>query len=273
MTIINHTTIEHAPGEQLASTPFYCFLVLLRHFNLLKIKDSQVKDLEFALKQKQFEHDKTTIQQLNKVPMFVTWEEKTPKSTYELRGCIGTFTKVAIDEGLRTYSLRAALQDPRFPPIIRKEVEKLRCKVSLLTDFRTIYDKVITDTRMHHLDPKKHNSNFWRHIEKNFNILPDDLENTNGIEVHFTYFGKTYHSTFLPEVMIEHEMDVQATFEHLLTKALSRDHKKRENLDLLKRVIIKDPKKYIDKVIVYKSTKSCLTYEQAVKVLSHSLLS
>lgn len=269
MTIINRTTVENNQNEKLASAPFYCFLVLLKHFNMLNVKDFQLKDLEFTLKQTQLEHDKKMIQQLSKTPMFVTWEERTPTGTYELRGCIGTFSKVPIDEGLKTYSLTAALQDPRFPPIIRKEVEKLRCKVSLLMDFKTIYDKVITDTRMHHLDPKKDNSNFWRHIEKSFNILPNDLENTNGIEVHFTYFGKTYHSTFLPEVMVEHELDVQATFEHLLMKALSRDHKRREDLDLLKRIIMKDPKKYIDKVIVYRSTKSCLTYEKVVKVLSH----
>lgn len=267
MTITNRTT-EHTQSEKLSSAPFYCFLVLLNHFNLSSIKDFQVKDLEYTLKQKNFEHDKSTLQQLNKTPMFVTWEERTPSNTYELRGCIGTFSKVSIEEGLRTYSLTAALQDPRFPPIIRKEVEKLRCKVSLLTDFKTIYDKVITDTRMHHIDPKKDNSNFWKHIEKNFKILPNDVENSNGIEIHFTYFGKSYHSTFLPEVMIEHEMDVQTTFENLLMKALSRDHKKKEDLDLLKRLIMKDPKKSIDKVIVYKSTKSCMTYEQVVKILS-----
>lgn len=266
-----HTNInpEKTTLPKLNLAPFYCFLVLAHHFNLLNIKNSQIQDLEYVLKHKEFDSDKKVLKQLHKSPMFVTWEEKNTNNTYELRGCIGTFSKLNIQEGLKTYSLTAALQDPRFPPIIKKEVENLKCKVSILTDFKTIYDKVITDVRMHHINPSKDNNNFWTHIEKNFHILPDDTDNTNGIEVIFSYFGKQYSATFLPEVMVEHELDIQATFEHLLLKALSRDHKNSDDLALLKRLIMKDPKKYIDKVIVYKSMKNFMDYEQFVNILSH----
>lgn len=253
---------------ELYSAPFYCFLVLAYHFNLNNIKESQIENLNYVFKNKEFFPDKKTITNLGKSPMFVTWEEKNENQTYDLRGCIGTFSKLDIQKGLKTYSLTAALQDPRFPPIIKKEVENLKCKVSILTEFKTIYDKVITDTRMHHIDPTKDNNNFWIHIEKNFNILPEDTDNTNGIEIVFSYYGKKYSATFLPEVMIEHEMDTQATFEHLLLKALSRDHKNPDDLDLLKRVIMKDPKEYIDKVIVYKSIKSSMDYDQFLDILT-----
>ena len=264
-----HEYTDQTNAPKLYSAPFYCFLVLLHHFNLNNINESQIEDLNYVFKNKDFFPDNKLIEKLGKSPIFVTWEEKNENQAYDLRGCIGTFAKLDIQKGLRTYSLTAALKDPRFPPIIKKEVENLKCKVSILTEFKIIYDKVITDTRMHHIDPNKDNNNFWIHIEKNFKILPEDSDNTNGIEIVFAYYGKKYSATFLPEVMIDHEMDTKATFEHLLLKALSGDHKNLDDLDLLKRVIMKDPKEYIDKVIVYKSIKSSMDYNQFINKLLH----
>ncbi|EUC65248.1 AMMECR 1 family protein [Rhizoctonia solani AG-3 Rhs1AP] len=70
-------------------------------------------------------------------PLFVTWN--TVSSRYlggvRLRGCIGNFEAMSLDEGIKEYALISALRDHRFRPIEEKELRKLECVVSLLTDF------------------------------------------------------------------------------------------------------------------------------------------
>ena len=59
----------------------------------------------------------------------------------ELRGCIGTFSE---DEPLhlavRSMAMKAALEDPRFPPVAPGEVPELELEISVLTPRRTIVD-------------------------------------------------------------------------------------------------------------------------------------
>jgi uncharacterized protein (TIGR00296 family) len=54
---------------------------------------------------------------------------------FSLRGCIGCFDNLELGEGIRNYTLTAALQDSRFSPVKLEEVEGLSCTVSLLTNF------------------------------------------------------------------------------------------------------------------------------------------
>lgn len=89
--------------------------------------------------------------------MFVTWTKQG-----NLRGCIGTFAPQPLIKGVHDFALKrsarhpqivdtgpyhaqaaphgifdyfSAFEDDRFPKIQKSELEKLSCKVSLLTDF------------------------------------------------------------------------------------------------------------------------------------------
>ncbi|BGP48256.1 hypothetical protein JCM10450v2_004128 [Rhodotorula kratochvilovae] len=74
-------------------------------------------------------------------PLFVTWNIKS-RSDGEphLRGCIGNFEALPLGEGLAEYAKISAFEDHRFDPITAKEVPRLECGVSLLTDFEVCDD-------------------------------------------------------------------------------------------------------------------------------------
>ncbi|GAA5983661.1 hypothetical protein JCM11641_000925 [Rhodosporidiobolus odoratus] len=74
-------------------------------------------------------------------PLFVTWNLRSRSSgDYRLRGCIGNFEAQALGQGLSDYAVISALRDHRFDPIAAKEVPRLECGVSLLTDFERCDD-------------------------------------------------------------------------------------------------------------------------------------
>ncbi len=52
----------------------------------------------------------------------------------ELRGCIGTLAPTGdLTRMISEYALRAALEDPRFPPLSKAELAGCRIEVSVLT--------------------------------------------------------------------------------------------------------------------------------------------
>ena len=52
-----------------------------------------------------------------------------------LRGCIGhIIPHESIIEGVRVNALNAAFRDPRFPPLSRDELDRIKIEVSILTD-------------------------------------------------------------------------------------------------------------------------------------------
>jgi len=67
---------------------------------------------------------------------------QTPSGTFvtlkidnQLRGCIGSLAATApIVEGVRENALNAALHDPRFPPLKKKELDTVQIEVSVLTE-------------------------------------------------------------------------------------------------------------------------------------------
>ncbi|GAA6006921.1 hypothetical protein JCM10207_009139 [Rhodosporidiobolus poonsookiae] len=74
-------------------------------------------------------------------PLFVTWNLRSRSDgEYRLRGCIGNFGALPLGEGLREYACTSAFDDHRFDPIVAKEVPRLECGVSLLTDFEVCTD-------------------------------------------------------------------------------------------------------------------------------------
>ncbi|KAL8278237.1 hypothetical protein RQP46_009410 [Phenoliferia psychrophenolica] len=69
-------------------------------------------------------------------PLFVTWNLVSRSTgSPRLRGCIGNFEAAPIKDGLRDYAGISAFKDHRFAPISTKELPRLECGVSLLTDF------------------------------------------------------------------------------------------------------------------------------------------
>ena len=107
-----------------------------------------------------------------KYPLFVTWLKDG-----DLRGCIGTFAEdQEFSDTLARYSLIAAVQDTRFPPINESELSRLRVEVSLLSTFEKIEDPL------------------------NWEV------GTHGIEIEFAASkgsSKVYRGTFLPNVAPE----------------------------------------------------------------------
>ncbi|EER34281.1 conserved hypothetical protein [Candida tropicalis MYA-3404] len=117
-------------------------------------------------------------------PLFITWNKN-----HNLRGCIGTFSKLSIDSGVSRFSLTSALQDPRFPPISVNEIEDLEVSVTLLDNFIPINN-------------------------------PTEWEiGLNGLKVSFDIDGGHYSGTFLPSVAEEEEWDKLTTLYYLLKKA------------------------------------------------------
>ncbi|GAA6022763.1 hypothetical protein JCM11491_005572 [Sporobolomyces phaffii] len=74
-------------------------------------------------------------------PLFVTWNIKSRSDgEYRLRGCIGNFEAMPLQQGLSDYAAISAFRDHRFDPITAKELKRLQCGVSLLTDFEICDD-------------------------------------------------------------------------------------------------------------------------------------
>ena len=59
----------------------------------------------------------------------------------QLRGCIGTLTPDGdLSEAVPRFAVRAALEDPRFPPVEESELSACRIEISVLTPPRPIED-------------------------------------------------------------------------------------------------------------------------------------
>ncbi|KAJ5072143.1 ammecr1 [Anaeramoeba ignava] len=120
----------------------------------------------------------------SKLPLFVSFHKiKENKNT--LRGCIGTFEKQKLEEGLKKYTKKAAFHDSRFKPLKKSELKNLECSVSLLTNF-----------------------------ENAKNYLDWEL-GKHGIRIEFL----NYHATYLPHVAPNRSWDKITTIQHLARKA------------------------------------------------------
>jgi AMME syndrome candidate gene 1 protein len=142
------------------------------------LKSGAVKPYDTSLDEMQF-------------PLFVTWQKNGA-----LRGCIGTFASDSLGKTLQRYSLIAALQDRRFPPINESELEHLRCEISLLSDFEKIEDPLDWHVGTHG-------------IEVEFNGPEDDANSSD----------KEFRGTFLPSVAPDQNWNQVETLEHLTRKA------------------------------------------------------
>jgi len=70
-----------------------------------------------------------------------------------LRGCIGTFfpTRPNIAQEIITNAISSATQDPRFPPVIIKELPKIIYSVDILSASKTVSKDILSDTKKYGL--------------------------------------------------------------------------------------------------------------------------
>ncbi|ABR30864.1 hypothetical protein SU69_05135 [Thermosipho melanesiensis] len=102
---------------------------------------------------------------------FVTLHTKAGK----LRGCIGTFqpTQENLALEIRNNAIAAAMQDPRFPPVSKEELENIVVSVDILSDIEKV-------DSINELDPKK----FGIIVQKGFRrgLLLPDIEGVETVE-------------------------------------------------------------------------------------------
>uniref|UniRef100_A0A0N5A870 AMMECR1 domain-containing protein n=1 Tax=Syphacia muris TaxID=451379 RepID=A0A0N5A870_9BILA len=121
----------------------------------------------------------------DKYPLFVTWKKGPNK---QLRGCIGTFSNLALPKGLQEYAMISAFKDSRFVPITLSEVQDLHCAVSILVNF-----------------------------EKALNYQ-DWVIGVHGIRIEFQDNNRKRDAVYLPEVAKEQGWNHVETLDNLLRK-------------------------------------------------------
>lgn len=130
----------------------------------------------------------------------------TLKINDQLRGCIGNLTaNEPLSEGVRRNAINAAFHDPRFPPLTKKELEKVDIEVSILTEPQPLAY-----------------------------VDGEDLLTRLRVEIDGVIIRKGQASaTFLPQVW-EQLPEPEEFLEHLCLKAgLSSDAWRKNKLDIL----------------------------------------
>lgn len=115
----------------------------------------------------------------------------------QLRGCIGNFvSENSLHQTVQDMAIAAATQDPRFPPLSRKELKSIELEISVLSPLREIKD--INEIK---------------------------------VGVHGIYLTKgIYRGVLLPQVATEYGWDRKTFLEHTCLKAgLPTDAWKEEN--------------------------------------------
>lgn len=126
------------------------------------------------------------------VSLFVTWDKYNAKEgEFQLRGCIGTFGKPRLAQGLQQYAVISAFEDDRFTPIQKEELPKLRCGINLLHQFE--YGNNVYD---------------WE-IGK------------HGVHIYFSHpkTGRKCSATYLPLVIVDMNWNKDETLASLYRKA------------------------------------------------------
>lgn len=220
--------------SEMISSPyaFYAFYCLYKYFATREVSHHSLREISRRL------YPSMDVNLEEKVSLFITWKKKGKMSKeYQLRGCIGTFSKLPVAKGIERYSLIAALEDSRFPPISNKELKHLKCSCNILRNFKTIYKEGI----------------------KNKDIFNWEL-GTHGIELRFKdpKTSKACSATFLPDVMTEQGWDKTDTFRNLIEKSgcWSDVQEIMDHYD-----------DYFIEVIRYEGNKSNISYEDFKKEL------
>lgn len=211
---------------------YYAFYQLYRYF--LKTPQISIK----TVAERHFPEYEISEELREKKPLFITWKIKSRNGDYNLRGCIGTFARLSLLEGIEQYSLIAALEDSRFSPITYDELPRLKCSCNILKNFTVIYSN-----------------------SSGGDILDWEL-GKHGIQLLFKHpktNGKL-SATFLPEVMPEQSWDKQDTFTNLIKKAGCWKYVDE---------ILENYERYFTQVIRYEGEKSEITYDHFKSLLEN----
>jgi len=152
-----------------------CFFALESYFTSTHEKKRKRKELIENVEIPWFD----TFVEADASPFFVTWEKRG-----RLRGCIGTLRTLPHVE-LKSFSLKSALEDMRFDPVILRELPLLSVSVSILHSYE--------------------DASNWEDWEVGKHGLVITLER--------------YSATYLPEVAQEQQWNHRETIESLLQKA------------------------------------------------------
>ena len=164
-------------------------------------------------------------------PLFVTWNKNG-----DLRGCIGTFLDMHIEQGVSQYALISAFEDTRFSPIKSSELSQLSVSITLLDEFVEIND-------------------------------PQDWQiGLHGLKVLFSSNGRRYLGTFLPLVAEEQEWTKIETLWNLLRKAGFSGVSAAKTLDFYVSSIAAGSMK----VVRYKGLKCGATYLEYIGAIQKS---
>lgn len=156
-------------------------------------------------------------------PLFVTWNKRGL-----LRGCIGTFSPLPVEEAVPQYALISALEDTRFQPVVQSEIPNLSVSITILDNFTEIEDPL------------------------------DWTIGAHGLKVLFRKGRRHYLGTFLPQVAEEQEWDQVETLWNLLRKAGYRGSSEDETVDLYKTLISDSSMK----LVRYEGLKVGASYEE-----------
>jgi len=136
-------------------------------------------------------------------PLFVSWQTQSsrPGGHPRLRGCIGTFEALPARQGLAEYALVSAFNDSRFRKIEERELPRLECGISLLTDFEdasTYLDWTIGVHGIHISFP--HPSTILSITSPS--STPSPLSSSsNLLTSRFRSTKRSFSATYLPEVI------------------------------------------------------------------------
>ncbi|MCJ1394739.1 hypothetical protein MMC18_007619 [Xylographa bjoerkii] len=122
-------------------------------------------------------------------PLFVTWNTVNSRGYKSLRGCIGTFNAVPLSDGLKSYAMTSATEDSRFSPITLSELPTLSNNTTLLLNFMPCSGPLDWDV------------------------------GTHGIRISFSYHGRHYGATYLPDVAVAQGWTREETLISLMKKA------------------------------------------------------
>jgi AMME syndrome candidate gene 1 protein len=122
-------------------------------------------------------------------PLFVTWNTHSRSGHKSLRGCIGTFEALPLQQGLSGYALTSAFDDTRFSPIPASQLPVLSCALTLLANFEPCEDAM------------------------------DWTLGTHGLRISFNYRNRRHGATYLPDVAVEQGWTKAETVESLMKKA------------------------------------------------------
>ncbi|GJJ07571.1 hypothetical protein Clacol_001774 [Clathrus columnatus] len=143
----------------------------------------------------------------DKYPLFVTWNTRSSRSGGHprLRGCIGCFEPLRLHDGLAEYAMISAFRDTRFRRIEERELPKLECIISFLTDFEDASSYLDWTLGIHGILISFPHP-FTLALSSPSSSTPSPLSSSTSLPTSGLRFGKTKRlltATYLPEVATE----------------------------------------------------------------------